>query len=45
MFAARQRSFTSYVSDRFCNELFSAIKDHIEDNADDLNLKSDLGVR
>lgn len=36
---ARQRSFMSYVSDRFYNELFAAIKDHIEGNADDLNLR------
>lgn len=36
---ARQRSFMSYVSDRFYNELFAAIEDHIEVNADDLNLR------
>ena len=36
---ARQRSFTSYVADRFYNELFAAINDFAEDNSDDLNLR------
>lgn len=36
---ARQRSFTSYVADRFYNELFAAISDFAEDNTDDLNLR------
>lgn len=36
---ARQRSFTSYVADRFYNELFAAINDFAEDNLDDLNLR------
>lgn len=29
---ARQRSFTSYVADRFYNELFAAINDYAETN-------------
>ena len=29
---ARQRSFTSYVADRFYNELFADISDFAEDN-------------
>ena len=36
---ARQRSFTSYVADRFYNELFAAINDYAEINADSLNLR------
>ena len=36
---ARQRSFTSYVADRFYNELFAAISDFAEENSDDLNLR------
>lgn len=36
---ARQRSFTSYVADRFYNELFAAINDYAEINADNLNLR------
>lgn len=35
----RQRSFTSYVADRFYNELFAAISDFAEENSDDLNLR------
>ena len=36
---ARQRSFTSYVADRFYNELFAAINDYAEINSDNLNLR------
>ena len=36
---ARQRSFTSYVADRFYNELFAAINDYAETNSDNLNLR------
>lgn len=37
---ARQRSFTSYVADRFYNELFAAINDYYaETNSDNLNLR------
>lgn len=36
---ARQRSFTSYVADRFYNELFAAINDFSEDNSDNLHLR------
>lgn len=36
---ALQRSFTSYVADRFYNELFAAISDFAEENSDDLNLR------
>lgn len=36
---ARQRSFTSYVADRFYNELFAAINDYVETNSDNLNLR------
>ena len=36
---ARQRSFTSYVADRFYNELFAAINDYAETNPDNLNLR------
>ena len=36
---ARQRSFTSYVADRFYNELFAAINDYAEIYADNLNLR------
>ena len=36
---ARQRSFTSYVADRFYNELFAAINDYAEIIADSLNLR------
>lgn len=36
---ARQRSFTSYVADRFYNEMFAAINDFAEDSSDDLNLR------
>ena len=34
---ARQRLFTSYVADRFYNELFAAINDYAETNSDNLN--------
>ena len=36
---ARQRSFTSYVADRFYNELFAVINDYAEIKADSLNLR------
>lgn len=36
---ARQRLFTSYVADRFYNELFAAINDYAETNSDNLNLR------
>lgn len=36
---ARQRSFTSYIADRFNNELFAAINDYAEINSDNLNLR------
>lgn len=36
---ARQRSFTSYVADRFYNELFVAINDFAKDSSDDLDLR------
>ena len=37
---ARQRSFTSYVADRYYNELFAAINDYYaETNSDNLNLR------
>lgn len=36
---ARRRSFTSYVADRFNNELFAAINDYAEINSDNLNLR------
>lgn len=36
---AQQRSFTSYVADRFYNELFVAINDYAEINTDNLNLR------
>jgi transcriptional regulator with XRE-family HTH domain len=35
---AQQCSLTSYVADRFYNELFAAVKNFIEENTDDLDL-------
>ena len=35
----RQHSFTSYVADRFYNELFAAINDYVETNSDNHNLR------
>lgn len=36
---ARQCSFTSYVADKFNNELFAVINDYAETNSDNLNLR------
>ena len=36
---ARQRSFTSYVTDKFYNELFAVINDYAGTNLDNLNLR------
>lgn len=36
---AGNRSFKDYVADRFYNELFAAIKDYVEENGEDLDLR------